>query len=101
MDRSDWKDKRIAEALFRAPKTPTDFETEAFVSRVMGRIEEARSPALQWLTGRWTVPALGLGIAAVFLATFLSTSPAALTFEGWQAADETPGVLVLTAEEEP
>jgi hypothetical protein len=53
--------RRLGPVFFRKPAPPTPFETEAFVSRVMGRVEERRaagSPVRIWL--RWMLPAAGL-----------------------------------------
>lgn len=92
MDQTEDIDKRISKALFRAPAPPTAFETEAFVSRVMTRIDYEGSPLTRWLTGRWAVPALGLGIVALFF-SIVDSVP--------QADDEAPAAWVLPVEDEP
>jgi hypothetical protein len=99
MDHSEWKDQRIPKALFRAPASPTAIETEAFTARVMARIEESRSPALgwvlEWFSGRWTVPALGLGIATMLLSIFYSGPNSPAELEASLSPDNAPGAWVL------
>lgn len=105
MDHSEWKDPRIPKTFFRAPKPPTAFETEAFVNRTMARIEESRSPALgfvlQWFSGRWTVSALGLGIATLLLSVLYSGPRSPLTLEAAISPDDAPAAWVLPLEDAP
>jgi hypothetical protein len=105
MDHSEWSDGRIPKIFFRTPVPPTSFETEAFTRRVMARIEESRSPAfgwvLEWFSGRWTVPALGLGIATLFLSILYSGPISPLTLEASLSPDSAPSSWVLPIVDEP
>ncbi|MBI5239071.1 MAG: hypothetical protein HY926_01225 [Elusimicrobia bacterium] len=53
--------RRIAAAFLRPPAAPSPVETEAFVSKVMGRLEPE-----PWFSAglRWLVPAMGFALAA-------------------------------------
>lgn len=55
--------RRVAAAFLRPAPGPTPVQTEAFVSRLMGRLEPAPS---SWLAAglRWLTPAAGLALAA-------------------------------------
>ena len=105
MDHSEWNDERIPRVFFRAPAPPTAFETEAFTLRVMARIEESRSPALgwglEWFTGRWTVPALGLGIATMLLSIFYSGPSSPVDLEDSLSPDNAAGAWVVPIVDEP
>lgn len=61
----------ITRALFPAPAPPSPAETSFFVRQVMGQLESPplpqQIPWRDWLESRWGMPALGLGIAALFL----------------------------------
>lgn len=62
--------RRLGPALFRAPAPADPRSTEAFVARVMSRLEEESVPAWErLLSGRWLTPALGLAVCG--LAAFL------------------------------
>ena len=101
MSHDGWTDPRIPKAFFKAPTAPTAFETESFVRRAMARIETARLPAvLRWLTARWTVPALGFGIAALLLSILYTTPAAALVLEDSLAANEPAAAWVVPMDEE-
>jgi hypothetical protein len=65
--------RRIAHAFLRPPARPSAVETEAFVSRVMGRLEPAEAP---WSAAglRWLVPAMSFALA---LSVFFVLRPAA------------------------
>ena len=55
---------RITAAFLRAPARPTSLETEAFVSKVMSRLEQPE-PAPWFAAGlRWLVPAMSFALAA-------------------------------------
>lgn len=105
MDQSEWNDQRIPKVFFRAPALPSALETEAFTLRVMTLIEERRSPAfgwvLEWFTGRWTVPALGLGIATMLLSVFYSSPNSPVDLEASLSPDNAPGAWVLPIVDEP
>jgi hypothetical protein len=57
---------RIAAAFLRAPSQPTPQETEAFVSKVMGRLERPAPAETPWfeMGWRWLVPAMSVALAA-------------------------------------
>ncbi len=105
MDDSDWTDQRIRKIFFRAPVPPTPFQTEAFTRRVMARIAESQSPAfgwvLEWFSGRWTVPALGLGIATLLLSVIYSGPRSPVNLEASMSPDSAPGAWVLPITDEP
>ena len=61
----------------------------------MGRLGERRWPALEWLTERWTVPALGLGVAAVFLSIFYSFPAGTLLLDTAITTGETPSAWAV------
>lgn len=61
--------RRLGPALFRAPAPADPRSTEAFVARVMARVEEDSVPAWERFAGRWLTPALGLALCG--LAAFL------------------------------
>ena len=61
----EWR--RLARALFPAPRPADPRATEAFTARVMGRLREERVPAWQ----RWLSPALGLALAGLLAAIML------------------------------
>ena len=62
---ADWD--RLAKAFFRPAPAPTAFQTEAFVARVRARLPQEDASPFAWLTGRWLVPAMGLGFAGLAL----------------------------------
>ncbi len=62
-DDADWE--RLTRVFFARPAAPGAVETEAFVARVMSRLPVEELGLLVRLTGRWLVPALGLGLAAL------------------------------------
>ena len=93
----DWA--RIAAAFLRAPSKPSPIETEAFVCRVMARLE-ADSP---WAAAfRWLVPstsfALALSLAFMLQPTldFVEPADAFLMMKG-----ESSGLARLTNREQP
>ncbi|MCX5796696.1 MAG: hypothetical protein NTY77_14475 [Elusimicrobia bacterium] len=55
---------RLAAAFLRAPARPSSLETEAFVSKVMARLE--RPAEAPWFSAglRWLVPAMSVALAA-------------------------------------
>jgi hypothetical protein len=57
---------RIAAAFLRAPARPSSLETEAFVSKVMARLERPVSIGTPWFEAglRWLVPAMSVALAA-------------------------------------
>jgi hypothetical protein len=58
--------RRIAAAFFHAPQPPSSSQTEAFVRRVMARVEPQPAAVFPWqalLGARWLVPALSLSLA--------------------------------------
>lgn len=62
--------RRLGPALFRSPAPADPRSTEAFVARVMSRLEDEAVPAWERLfAGRWLAPALGLALCG--LAAFL------------------------------
>ena len=84
--------KRLGPLFFRKPAPPTPFETEAFVARVMGRVEERRaagSPLNIWL--RWLLPAAGL---AALLLVAVPSSDASIDL----GPDLDSAALILTEE---
>jgi hypothetical protein len=64
---------RITAAFLRAPARPNSLETEAFVTKVIGRLEPAQEP---WFAAglRWLVPAASFALA---LSVFFVLRPAA------------------------
>lgn len=104
MSENEWKDRRVPRLFFKKPKAPTAFETEAFVSRVMDRIEE-RTPAfgllLDLLGRRWTVPALSLGLATLLISILFSGPMSPLTLEASVSPDDAPAAWALPLEEAP
>lgn len=57
---------RIAASFLRAPARPSSFETEAFVSKVMARLERPAPAGTPWFEAglRWLVPAMSFALAA-------------------------------------
>lgn len=108
---ADWDG--LAKVFFRRPPAPTPFQTEAFVARVTARLPAAAPAPLSWPTGRWLLPAMGLGFAALALsfrpyASLEVSDPAVALLSGADraagisaAAPETSGadVLALGAED--
>lgn len=89
--------KRVRLALFPSIKTPP---SEAFVSRVMARLEQPKPSLLSWL---WEIPALGLGFAAlIFIFTYRpvdnATSMETLLIND---ASETPAVQCILHPDAP
>lgn len=105
---------RIAAAFLRPPAEPSAVETEAFVSRVMGRLEPAGAP---WFAAglRWLVPAesLALALSAFFIlsqaADYSEPAEGLLLMKGetsvlarlaaMQARPSTDDLLALTLED--
>jgi len=81
---ADWE--RLSKAFFRPSPAPTAFQTEAFVARVTARLPGSAPAPLQWLTGRWLVPALGLSLALL-----------AFTFRPYPAAEVSDPAVALLA----
>lgn len=88
--------KRLTAAFFKPSKPPTAFETEAFVSRVMGRLEAERAHQAWW-TGRWLVPALGVGLAAALLVVSRTASDSTLPLDAQLLAGGDSSVVQLAA----
>lgn len=59
--------RRLGPALFRAPAAADPRATEAFVARVMARVEAEQVPFWEKLSARVLAPALGLALAALML----------------------------------
>src|SRR5438876_610718 len=61
--------ERFIQVLFKPAAPPAPAETERFVRGVMARVEAeaAGSRWLDWLRAPWLVPALSLGMAALFI----------------------------------
>ena len=57
---------RIAAAFLRAPARPSSLETEAFVSKVMSRLERPVPAEAPWFAAglRWLVPAASFALVA-------------------------------------
>lgn len=64
--------RRLGPALFRAAAPADPRRTEAFVARVMARVEADSVPA--WT--RWLTPALGLALAGLVAALWLPSADA-------------------------
>ncbi len=64
--------RRLGPALFQAAAPPDPRKTEAFVARVMARVEADSIPA--WT--RWLTPALGMALAGLLAALWLPSSDA-------------------------
>jgi len=103
---ADWD--RLAKAFFRPSPAPTAFQTEAFAARVTARLPGAAAGPLAWLTGRWLVPALGLGFAVLAFSfrpypAFEVSDPSVALLSGADranlpaAAPETSGADVLAS----
>jgi len=60
--------RRLGPALFRAPARPDPRSTEAFVSRVMARVEADSVSLWERLAARVLAPALGLALAGLVFA---------------------------------
>jgi len=71
MNENDATQSRLMRIFFPPLPTPTRAHTEVFVAKIMARIaneETAELSALwQWLSRRWLMPALSVGLAACFL----------------------------------
>ena len=65
---------RIAAAFLRAPARPSSLETEAFVSKVMARLERPVPAGIPWFetAWRWLVPAMSFALA---ISAFLIARP--------------------------
>lgn len=59
--------RRLGPALFRAPSPADPRATEAFVARVMARVEADEVSIWERLSARVLAPALGLALAALML----------------------------------
>lgn len=67
--------RRLGPALFRSPAPADPRSTEAFVARVMARVEEDAVPAWERLfAGRWLAPALGLALCGMAAFLWLPTT---------------------------
>ena len=67
-------EERLSRILFRPPAPPTRGETEAFVARLLERLDEEKTGALlRWLTRPWLVPTLGLALASFAVAVRLES----------------------------
>lgn len=62
MNDEEWQ--KIVPIFFRAPAPPSPAQTEIFARRVLAHLE--RKPRWEQLAERWLVPALSLGLAALF-----------------------------------
>lgn len=63
--------RRLGPALFRPPAAADPRATEAFVARVMGRVEADAISIWERLSARVLAPALGLALAALMLSIAL------------------------------
>lgn len=63
--------RRLGPALFRAPAAADPRATEAFVARVMSRVESDKVSIWERLAARVLAPALGLALAALMLSIAL------------------------------
>ncbi len=57
--------RRLSSALFRAPAPADPRATEAFVARVMGRLEAECVSPWERFAALWLAPAFGLALAAL------------------------------------
>jgi len=102
MSEMDDLDPRWQDAMkgLSARHAPTSAQTERFVAAVMARLEPRPSPWLEaarsLLQPRWLVPALGVGLASVFLA--IGRQADTLDMEVLVGAASAPSELVLPAE---
>lgn len=64
--------RRLSSALFRAPSAADPRSTEAFVARVMGRLEAESVSPWERFAALWLAPAFGLALAALI---FTISSP--------------------------
>lgn len=91
--------RRVAAAFLRPAPGPTPVQTEAFVSRLMGRLEPAPAP---WFAAglRWLTPAAGLALAASVGFMLLPTSAPAEPAEAMVSGISIPeNPLALNLEE--
>lgn len=85
--------RRLGAALFAPEPPPDPRATEAFVRRVMSRVEEDAAPAWRRLAGRALAPALGLGLAGLLLALSVPGLGPGEPLEGWD--DPEPAYATL------
>lgn len=85
--------RRLGEALFVAPAPEDPRATEAFVRRVMSRVEDSRAPSWSAWLGRALTPALGLGLAALLLSIVLP-GLGGEPFDGWDEPEASYAALV-------
>jgi hypothetical protein len=69
MDNQELDEKlwaRITAVFLRSPAPPSAYETEAFVRRFMGRLEQPQPLAAPWFHSalRWLIPAMSVALAA-------------------------------------
>jgi anti-sigma factor RsiW len=68
--------KRLGAALFKAPAAADPRSTEAFVSRVMARVEAESVTPWERFAALFLAPAFGLALAGMLLAIYLPSSDA-------------------------
>ena len=68
--------RRLGPALFAAAAAPDPRATEAFVARVMARVEADSVSAWERFAGRVLTPAFGLALAALLLGIYLPSADA-------------------------
>ena len=99
LEENDQNWRRVAAAFLRPAPGPTPVQTEAFVSRLMGRLEPAPS---SWIAAglRWLTPAAGLALAASVGFMLLPTSAPAEPAEALVSGISIPeNPLALNLEE--
>lgn len=80
--------RRLGPALFRAAAPTDPRSTEAFVARVMSRVEAGSVPAWERFASRWLTPALGLALAGLAAGIWVTTPDTLdLPLEGQLVAD--------------
>lgn len=68
--------RRLGAVLFKAPASADPRSTEAFVSRVMARVEEESVSPWEKFAARFLAPAFGLALAGLLLTIFLPRADA-------------------------
>lgn len=79
--------KRLGEALFAPVPADGALRNEAFVRRVMARVEEREGPFWRRVAAGALTPALALGLAALLLHIASPGQGSASPFEAWEAPE--------------
>ena len=98
MNDEEWR--KVVRVFFPAPLKPSPAQTEVFARRVLAHLES--KPRWEQLAERWLVPALSLGLAALFFSimkpSLESQSPLDIAFS-MDSQNRPVDDLLLTPEE--